>query len=182
MKNVQVDQDIRAISTINGSNNISGVIYFTQTTPPAGSVTIRGVIRGLKPGKHSIHINQMGDLRNSCLSTGGHYNPYNVNLARNSLEKCCFIKFYHLQFTHGPPFVRQRHVGDLGNIQVNQDGSADFTLVDKMLTLVGSRSIIGRSVVIDEGEDDLGKIRTSASTKTGNSGSPVACGVSGRLE
>jgi len=88
LNHVQVDADIRAISTISGSNNISGVIYFTQTTPPAGSVTIRGVVRGLKPGKHSIHINQLGDLRNSCLSTGGHYNPYNVNLAHYSLNNC----------------------------------------------------------------------------------------------
>ena len=60
-----------------------------------------------------------------------------------------------------------QHVGDLGNIQAEQDGRAVFRVVDH---LVKVWDIIGRSVVVTESQDDLGCGNSPASQVDGNSG------------
>lgn len=58
---------------------------------------------------------------------------------------------------HGSPQSNNRHVGSLGNI--SSDGSkAHFHLVDSCVQIIGPYSVIGRSVVIYENEDDLGLV------------------------
>ena len=64
-------------------------------------------------------------------------------------------------------------------------------MTDKEIKLKGKYSIIGRSVVIHQGEDDLGrggldennkvidKKKHQDSLKTGNAGKRIACGVIG---
>lgn len=47
------------------------------------------------------------------------------------------------------------------------------------MTLYGDHSIIGRSVVIHEKTDDLGKGGDEESKKTGNAGPRIACSVIG---
>lgn len=62
------------------------------------------------------------------------------------------------------------------NIYVKEDGTSDFFLTDKTLTLVGGRSIIGRSIVIDQEPDDL-------FTRDGRATRRAAlCGVIGRVD
>ena len=41
-----------------------------------------------------------------------------------------------------------RHVGDLGNIEADENGTAVVNIKDKMLTLTGPLSIVGRSMVV----------------------------------
>lgn len=58
---------------------------------------------------------------------------------------------------HGPPDSSERHVGSLGNIE--SDGrEATLHLEDSLVQVIGPYSIIGRSVVIYEREDDLGEV------------------------
>ena len=81
--------------------------------------------------------------------------------------------------THGAPTDEARHVGDLGNIKTDAQGNAKGTIEDKLVKLIGPESVIGRTVVVHGGTDDLGKGANEESLKTGNAGPRPACGVIG---
>ena len=49
----------------------------------------------------------------------------------------------------------------------------------KKVKLRGKYSVIGRSIVIHQKEDDLGNGNDEESLKTGNAGKRIACGVIG---
>ncbi|KAL6255276.1 hypothetical protein P5V15_013613 [Pogonomyrmex californicus] len=138
--------------------NVTGNLKIVQSVPN-GPVTITGKIQGLTEGLHGFHVHEKGDLSMGCISAGGHFNPENV--------------------THGAPEDTVRHVGDLGNIQANSAGEAIINITDNIISLSGSNSILGRSIVVHSGEDDLGKGNSSLSLTTGNAGDRWACGVIG---
>ena len=80
---------------------------------------------------------------------------------------------------HGGPGKAIRHHGDLGNLEAGEDGKAVLNLSDDKIMLYGPNSIVGRSMVCHAGIDDLGEGGDEESTKTGNAGSRLACGVIG---
>ncbi|CAH0556027.1 unnamed protein product [Brassicogethes aeneus] len=139
------------------TDTVSGVVTFTQIDDK--TVSIEGSISGLKPGKHGFHVHAKGDLSNGCASAAGHFNPLNK--------------------THGAPEDSNRHVGDLGNIVAGPDGVANINFKDNVISLSGAHCIIGRAIVVHEGEDDLGKGGFNDSLTTGHAGGRVACGVIG---
>ena len=69
------------------------------------------------------------------------------------------------------------HVGDLGNI-ISKGGKVNQRIISSV-QLSGVRSIIGRSIVIHEYEDDLGLTDHPESKNTGNSGSRIGCAIIG---
>lgn len=91
------------------------------------------------------------------------------------------LRSHTFQVNHGAPSDPLRHIGDLGNIEVTQDGVAHIEGWDHYLSLVGVRGAIGRTLVIHEKPDDLGRGGTEESLKTGSAGARVACGVIGFL-
>ncbi len=74
---------------------------------------------------------------------------------------------------HGGPSDIERHIGDLGNIVANEEGIAHLELTDKLIKLNGKNSVIGRAIIVHQGEDDL------SSQPTGNAGARAAYGVIG---
>jgi len=155
--NAEADFEHSAVAVVKGEK-VEGVVRFQQSGP-ASPLRITGNLTGLSPGLHGFHIHQLGDTTNGCKSMAGHFNPNKV--------------------THGAPTDIYRHSGDLGNIKAGLDGVAVFDTLDKHLSLNGISSIIGRGVVVHQGEDDLGRGGDSGSKKTGNAGGRVACGVIG---
>ena len=140
-------------------NNIKGIIKFSHNLT-TGKVKIDYDIQGLKDGEHGFHIHKYGDLTDGCMSACSHFNPYNKN--------------------HGGRKSKERHVGDLGNLSCI-NGKCKGYFYDKLISLDTSSicSIIGRSVIIHDKRDDLGKGGNIESLKTGNAGKRLACGVIG---
>ena len=80
-------------------------------------------------------------------------------------------------------FIRSlfSHIGDLGNVQTDANGVVTVHIKDKMISLNGEHSILGRCLVVHEKPDDLGRGGDDESKKTGNSGARISCGIIGRL-
>ena len=115
-------------------------------------VKIKAEVKGLQPNKKlGFHIHEFGNCENKALSAGGHFNP------RNKL--------------HGSPSGKERHLGDLGNLQTDNSGKAVYENIIKGKMY----KFLGRSVVIHSKEDDL---KTQPS---GDSGSRIACGIIGAV-
>ena len=129
-------------------SNVTGTVTFTKS---GDEVQVVAEIQNLKAGKHGFHIHEKGDCSApDAASAGGHFNPTNRH--------------------HGGPVTTEHHTGDLGNIDADASGKVHFEWKGKM-SLSGADSIIGKSVVVHEKEDDL------KTDPAGNSGARIACGV-----
>ncbi|KAI9099294.1 copper-zinc superoxide dismutase [Phlyctochytrium arcticum] len=149
---------VKAVGVLRGDSPATGTVTFTQDSESAPT-KVAIDLKGLTPGLHGFHIHEFGDNTNGCTSAGGHFNP--------------------TAQTHGAPTDAVRHVGDLGNLTAGADGNVKVELEDSHIKLIGPQSIIGRTVVVHAGEDDLGRTDHKESKITGNAGGRVACGVIG---
>ena len=116
-----------------------------------GGVRVVASLEGLTPGRHGFHLHEKGDCSApDAASAGAHYNPGSA--------------------PHGGPSADRagRHAGDLGNIEAGADGKARYDRVD---TVLDYAQLVGLSVLVHAGEDDL------TSQPAGNSGARVGCGV-----
>jgi len=149
-------QSIKAIAVF--TDSIKGTVKFTEVE---NKIKIDISISGLAPNSlHGFHVHEAGDLSDKCTSMCAHFNPYNM--------------------THGCPGMKNRHVGDLGNIQTNNKGEAKYTFYDDVIKLRGTKAnIIGRGLIIHEDPDDCGQGGNAESLKTGNAGKRIACAVIG---
>ncbi len=126
-------------------------VVFTTTD---SGIRITGHFEGLSPGEHGFHIHEWGDCTaHDGTSAGGHFNPTGM--------------------PHGAPDDVERHVGDLGNLTADEQGSAQYDRTDTVVAFEGERSIVGRGVIVHGGADDF------VTQPTGAAGSRVACGVIG---
>lgn len=83
---------------------------------------------------------------------------------------------------HPPPAFPHstlNNAGDLGNIEAGEDGIVKTTMTDRLISLRGAHSIVGRSVIVHAGEDDLGRGGFDDSKTTGHAGARISCGVIG---
>ncbi len=145
---------------------------FTSRGYAKSQTRIRLRIDGLAPNSiHAFHIHELGVFntavpgRFNCSMAQGHYNPYKV--------------------IHGGPRDTVRHVGDLGNFRVNRYGVATLDIKNNLVKLTGQTSVVGRTLVIHEKPDDLGRgvgALKETSQKVGNAGKRLMCGVIGNVE
>jgi Cu-Zn family superoxide dismutase len=133
-----------------------------------------------------MHIHTFGDNTNGCTSAGPHCKSSSVRSSRVESLPTRNTKLTSLLHTvnphnktHGAPSDSERHVGDLGNFKTDAQGNAEGTVSDKFIKLIGPESVLGRTVVVHAGTDDLGKGENEESKKTGNAGARPACGVIG---
>jgi Cu-Zn family superoxide dismutase len=142
-----------AVAVFN-TRSVHGEVTFNDRK---AGLYIKAIFTRLPEGKHGFHIHKAGDLRGEgCKLACDHYHK---GPAQNH---------------GGPPGTKgQRHTGDLGNVEGTN--TYTYTLKD-----VSVEDILGRSVIIHSGEDDLGLGGQDDSLKTGHSGARIACAVIGR--
>ncbi len=138
--------------TINSKSGTStqGTATFTQS---GKTVTMDLNVSKLTPGIHAVHIHEKGDCSAAdASSAGGHWNP---------------TSHKHGQWGHD-----EFHMGDIGNLNADQEGNARLLFkTDKWCLgcVDESKNIIGRSLVIHADKDDF------KTQPTGNAGGRVGC-------
>jgi Cu-Zn family superoxide dismutase len=144
-------QDVtKAAATLEpkSGSQVTGTVTFTKT---GDEVHVVADFQNLKPGKHGFHIHEKGDCSAAdAMSAGPHFNPTHQH--------------------HDGTTGTKRHVGDFGNVEADASGKGHLEWKGK-LDLSGPNSIIGKSVIVHEKEDDL------KTDPAGNSGARFACGV-----
>ena len=146
---------MKAIAVFDGK--VTGTVTFEEQSK---YIVMDIQLKGLsKNALHGFHIHEAGDLTDKCESMCAHFNPYNKE--------------------HGGPGLKDRHVGDLGNLKTDKYGHVNIRMTDNMIKLKGKANIIGRGLIIHADEDDLGLGTNVASKLNGNSGKRIACAIIG---
>jgi superoxide dismutase, Cu-Zn family len=148
-----LEEPTATASLVDSTGARVGVATFSDS---AGSGWLAISVIGLTPGRHGMHIHENGTCTTPDFrSAGSHFNPD--------------AKKHGAQSPDGP------HAGDLPNLPVDEDGSADTTLaVSSILLAAGPATMLGtqqRSLVIHADPDD------EKTDPSGNSGGRVVCGV-----
>ncbi len=135
---------------------VNGTATFEPNAPTGVKLTI--AISGATPGKHGMHIHQVGDCGAAPdggapgSAAGGHWNAGDAG--------------------HGLPSGGAHHTGDIGNITIGANGTGSYVFTNTEWTIApGTYSVVGRSVIFHAGEDD------GVSQPTGDAGARPGCGV-----
>jgi Cu-Zn family superoxide dismutase len=121
-----------------------------------GGVRFTGRLTDVPPGVHGIHIHEFGKCdAPDFKSAGAHFSPSGKQ--------------------HGKFNPQGWHEGDIGNVRIDPNGSAEVSMINEGVTLAaGPNSLLkpgGTSLVLHADPDDL---KTDPS---GNSGDRIACGI-----
>ncbi len=140
-----------AIISPTSENRVTGRATFTQN---GSQISLTIEIQNASPGLHGVHIHQKGDCSSpDGTSAGGHWNPTGV--------------------AHGKWGVGEFHLGDIGNINVGQDGTGTIELTTDLWEIVtgSDTDVVGKSIIVHAVADDF------TSQPSGAAGARIGCGV-----
>ncbi|MBW8362508.1 MAG: superoxide dismutase family protein [Kaistella sp.] len=138
--------------TINSKSGTEtqGTAKFSQT---GKTVEMDLNVYKLTPGIHAVHIHEKGDCSAAdASSAGGHWNPTKDD--------------------HGKWEAEHYHMGDIGNLSANKEGTARLVFKTDKWCLNCSdetKNIMNKSIVIHAAKDDF------TTQPTGNAGGRVGC-------
>ena len=157
MEDVDMQDETEMMSIVvpmasKSGSSVTGTISFTQKD---GEVEMVAALTGLTPGTHAIHLHENGDCSaDDATSAGGHWNP-------NDNE-------------HGDWDAGSHHMGDIGNLEAEEDGTATLTFTTDKWCLDcddNAMNIKGKGVIVHAVADDF------TSQPSGAAGARVSCGV-----
>jgi Cu-Zn family superoxide dismutase len=138
-----VEQAVAVLIPTKGSK-VAGTIRFVGTTD---GIEVVADVKGLPKGKHGFHVHMMGDCSAPDASSAGD----------------------HFKFSSADATAKV--TGNLGDLDAKADGSVTYVTRIPEATLQGTRTLLGRSVVIHQNPNDMA---SSAATDQ-----RLACGVIG---
>lgn len=136
-------------------SKILGEVNLVQT--PEG-LQITAQVQQSPSGRHGFHIHENGSCEENGNAAGGHFNPNGVKhgfIVKDGFEAA--------------------HAGDLGNIEIAEDGRGSLSYTVSGLTLSetqteGEYAIGDRAFILHADPDDFGQ-------PTGNAGGRIGCGT-----
>jgi Cu-Zn family superoxide dismutase len=135
-----------------GERQSKGVVYFKQE---GETVYFDAKTKGLTPGVHAIHIHEKADCSSpDGKSAGGHWNPTFEDHGKWGSEN-------------------GYHKGDIGNFMVDNNGIGAISISTDQWCIGcddPAKNILGKAIIIHQGEDDL------ISQPSGAAGARVSCG------
>jgi Cu-Zn family superoxide dismutase len=145
------------------TTKIQGEVVITDL--PGNKIQLSAHFTKLPKGKHGFHIHRAGDLRGEgCLGLCEHYDTGRPK--QHGAEPSRTNR-------------RDRHTGDLGNIEIPKD-KKEFRKT-YIIHNTSVRDLWGRSIIVHEDEDDLGLGPHEDSKTTGHSGKRIGCAIFGRV-
>lgn len=158
------DSEVDAVALVRPTTapgaRAEGTVRFTEM---GDDLRVMVSLRGLSPGAHGIHIHRNpacgpadtdGDGQmEPAGAAGGHWDPHNTD-------------------DHGAPTeeITAKHLGDLGNIMVGNDGTVETTITIPTYN-ASEHNVAGHALVVHMGRDDL------ETDPAGGAGTPQGCGV-----
>ena len=108
---------MKARAEIKG-DGISGTLTLTERTQGTGKVVdITLEAKGLKPGRHGVHLHAVGKCEPDFAAAGGHFDP---GPAGNT----------------DPDANHPFHMGDIPNLEVGANGQGEMKVVTSRVTTV----------------------------------------------
>ena len=145
--------EVSAVAAIEPKND-SGVRGKASFMAAAGQVMLKLTIEHATPGQHAFHLHEVGDCSApDGKSAGGHWNPTGHD--------------------HGQWGGAAFHLGDVGNLDVGEDGTATLTVATDLWSIGtgDDNDVVGRAVIVHAGVDDF------TTQPTGAAGGRIGCGV-----
>jgi superoxide dismutase, Cu-Zn family len=139
---LEVDIESRSGSSLRGTARLE---------PRPDGVLVRIEVDGVPPGTYAAHVHESGDCSAPDASSAGeHFNPDGQ--------------------PHGVPPGAPRHLGDLGNVEVGQEGGQLEILAPAATLAQGDRtSFLERAIIVHEKAD-------SGAQPSGDAGGRIGCG------
>jgi superoxide dismutase, Cu-Zn family len=145
-----------AISGTKADTTVAGTAHFEKSGDKV-KLTLNLEVPKKANSSVAVHFHEHGDCSDAGEGAHGHWNPTKEN--------------------HGKWGSDQYHSGDIGNIELDKDGKATFTVETDRWTIGGApeTNILNRAVIVHSGVDDY------KSQPTGKSGSRIGCGVINKM-
>ncbi len=143
-----------AVLEAKSGSRLAGTARFTRIE--GDWIHVRIDVAGVAPGLHAVHLHEHGDCTApDGSSAGGHWNP---------------TKKKHGKWMQADG---EFHLGDLGNIEVGEDGKGGLEMTTTLLGMGCGceKDILGRSIIVHEKPDDF------ITQPTGGAGGRIGQGV-----
>jgi superoxide dismutase, Cu-Zn family len=144
------------ITATKPDTTVSGVAHFSKKDSKV-ELQLTLTIPKKANSTVAVHFHEHGDCGDMGKGAHGHWNPTKED--------------------HGKWGSAHYHSGDIGNIKLDKDGKASFTVETDRWTIGGPEktNILNRSIIVHSGVDDY------KTQPTGNSGSRIGCGVIAKM-
>ena len=143
----------KAIAWVNprSESELAGSAIFIRS---GANIELQITVELAPPGSHAVHIHETGDCSApDGKSAGGHWNPDGHD---------------HGQWGEGV-----HHLGDIGNIEVDEEGVGTLSLMTDRWSIGdgAANDILGKAIIVHADADDF------ETQPTGNAGGRIGCGV-----